>query len=225
MAADYVPPGFEELMEPQTTEVDIYFGDRYLLSTLVTYTPNEITFENPDEIVDHIPDVIDPDTLHDALEEPLPTNSELVCLKQNQTNCGKIEPETLEVIFDESRFRADLFLAPRLLAVRSAGGSKFLPPSDAGLSLLNLISATVNGREGERENYNIRNSTTLSLNETQLLAISNVTRQEDLTFDTFALQREFNGRQYQAGLFRSNAGNLVFLRETEFAGVRMSSSL
>lgn len=224
-AADFVPPGFEELLEPQTTEVDIYFGDRYLLSTLATYTPNEVTFEDPGEIVDHIPDLLQAETIRDELGQPLSTNSELVCLKQNQSNCGKVEAETVEVIFDESRFRADLFVAPRFLAVRSAVDSKFLPPSSAGFSVLNLLSAAVNGQEGETKNYNIRNSTTVSYKETQLLGISNVTREEDLTFDTLAVQREFSGRQYQAGLFKSNAGNLIFLQETNFAGIRVGSSL
>ncbi len=221
----FVPPGFRELLEPQTTEVDIYYGDRYLVSSLATFTPTEITFREPDEILEHVPDLLHTDRVRAELQGPLPTNSELVCLKRNQTGCGSIEPETVDVIFDESRFRADLFIAPHLLAVRGAVDSKYLPHSSAGFSLLNLIAATINGQEGQDETYNLRNSTTLAYKETRLLAITNFTDQDDLTADTLALQREFNGRQYQAGIFRSSPANLVFVRETDFAGVNVGSSL
>ena len=59
------------------------------------------------------------------------------------------------MIFDENRFRLDLFISQDLLTVRDAGIDPFLPPSDSGLSLLNVFSATVNGQEGRNENYNI----------------------------------------------------------------------
>ncbi|MBD3649139.1 MAG: hypothetical protein HUJ31_17200, partial [Pseudomonadales bacterium] len=152
-AASGVPPGFEELLEPQTTEVDVYYGDQYLLSTLATFTPSTITFLEPDEIVSRVPDLLEKDRVRAELATELPTNSELACLKQNQTGCGRIEPETIEVIFDEGRFRADLFVAPDLLAVREAVETRFLPPSSAGWSLLNLLSTAIFGQEGQQETY------------------------------------------------------------------------
>ena len=43
--------------------------------------------------------------------------------------------------------------------------------------------------------------------------------------DTLALEREFSGRLYQAGFFRTNAANLLFINETDFAGITIGSSL
>lgn len=221
----FVPPGFEDLLEPQTTEVDVYFGSAFVTATLATYTPTEITLLTPAEVVLEMNDLLDPAAIISLLSGPMPTNSELVCLYDTQTGCGELQTESVEVIFDENRFRLDLFLGPSLLAVRDVEIDKFLPKSSGGLAFLNQLNATVNGRESGDSSYNVGNSTTIAFRETRLLALSNVTREEDFTVDTLALEREFAGRLYQAGYFRSSAANLVFLTEQEFAGITMSSSL
>lgn len=221
----FVPPGFEFLMEPQTTQIDIYYGGSYLTSTLATFTPNEITLLDPTGVVARLPDLLDREMVTEHLSGELNTNSGLVCITENQSNCGTIDPENAELIFDENRFRADLFLSPDLLTVRTAGIDPYLPASSAGLSLLNVFSSTVNGQENRRANYNIGNSTTVAYRESRLVAISNYNDSEDLVFDTLAFQREFSGQQFQAGYFRSNAGSLVFVRETDFLGLSLGSSL
>lgn len=221
----FVPPGFEELLEPQTTLVDVYYGGVFLGSSTATFTPTSISFATPADVVEKIPDVLDPETIEKVLATEMPTNSAFACVKANQTDCGKIDTESVDVIFDDSRFRADLFIAPQLLSVRPAVTHKYLPPSTAGLSLLNVTSATVNGQEGLGNNYNVGNSTTIAYKETRLFGVSNITNTDDLTFDTLALQREFNGQMSQAGIFRSSPGNLVFLGEADFAGVSIASSL
>lgn len=221
----FVPPGFEDLMQPQTTLVDIYYGDAYLMSTTATFTPTWITFTQPADIIAKIPDLLDPKVVQEKLATELPTNTEFACLKANQGDCGKMETDSVDVIFDEGHFRADLFIAPQLLAVRPASQSKFLPPSSAGLSLLDAVSAAVNGQSRSSATYNIGNSTTIAYKENQLLAVSNITRQDHLTFDTLALQREINGRQFQAGIFRSSPGDFVFIHQEDFEGVSIASSL
>lgn len=223
--SDWVPPGFEDLLEPQTTQIDVYFGSRLLTSTLATYTPTEITLLTPGDILPHMSDVLEPENILKMLSGSLPTNSALVCLNANQSGCGELETESLEVIFDESRFRLDLFLNKSLLAVRDVNIDKFLPRSSGGLALLNQIYAAANGSEGRSSDYNVGNSTTISYRETRLLAISNMTQEDDFTVDTLALEREVAGRRYQAGYFRAGAANLRFLTEKEFAGITISSTL
>ncbi len=221
----FVPPGFEDLLEPQTTQVDVHYGGLFITSTLATFTPTDIEFLQPAEIVDRIPDILAPSQVLSILKQSMPTNTAFLCLKANQTGCGKIDTSSVDVIFDESNFRVDLFLAPDLLTVRPAVSSKFLPPSSAGLSVLNQIGITTNGTEGETNNYNIANSTTISFKETRLVGISNITRSEDFTFDTLALEREFSGQQYQAGYFRSSPANLLFVNQSDFLGFTLGSSL
>lgn len=221
----FVPPGFENLLEPQTTEVDVYFGGLFLLSTFATYTPTDITFLAPDAVVGKIPGLLDPEVAIETLTSPLPTHSELACLKKNQSNCGQLTTDSLEIIFDENRFRVDIFIGSLLLAVRGTDIDKFLPPSSAGASLLHQINAAFTGVDGNNNIYNITNSTTLSYKETRIFALSNITTDEDFTVDTLALEREFSGRLYQAGFFRTSNANLLFINETDFAGISIGSSL
>lgn len=112
-----------------------------------------------------------------------------------------------------------------MLNVRSAGIDPYLPPSDSGLSLLNVLSATVNGEQGNDDTNNISNSTTIAFKQSRLIGISNYNDDDDLVFDTLALQREFAGQLVQAGYFRANAGNLIFAQESDFIGFSVSSSL
>lgn len=220
-----VPPGFEGLMEPQTTQVDVYYGDSFLVSVLASFTPTDIEFLQPALIVARIPDLLDPKTILAPLSSALPNNSQLLCLRGTQTGCGQIIAETVEVIFDDSRFRADLFVAPRLLAVRSALDDKYLPASDAGLSLHQLFNASLNRIAGGFNSYNVGSTTTLSYGESRLYMQSNYTDSDNFTIDTLALQRQFRGREYQLGIFRSNPGNMIFIAQKDFAGFHYSSSL
>lgn len=224
-SSGWVPPGFEELLEPQTTVVDVYYGGQYLLSTPATFTPTDLSFLDPESIVSQIPDLLEPGEIATTLGNDMPTNSELACINQRNPDCGKIETEQVDIIFDEAQFRADLFINPALLAVRSAVASRFLPRSSAGWSLLNATSATVNGAEGDQTNFNLGNSTTVAWRENRLVGVSSVTRDSDLTFDTLALQREFRGQQIQGGIFRSSPGTLVFLSQADYQGVSIASSL
>ena len=88
-----VPPGFERLLEPQTTQVDVYYGGRFLEAAIATFTPDEIRFAEPASIVRKIPDLLDTGVLTSRLAGGLSTNSGLVCLKRNQTACGVLAPE------------------------------------------------------------------------------------------------------------------------------------
>ncbi len=46
-------------MLEQTTLVDIYFANRFLVATLATFTPGSIRLESPSEIVDLIETLLD----------------------------------------------------------------------------------------------------------------------------------------------------------------------
>ena len=52
-----VPPGFENLSKPQRTLVDIFYGNRFLGSQLLTYTPTTVQFSDPEAIVRMVGDI------------------------------------------------------------------------------------------------------------------------------------------------------------------------
>ena len=64
---DTPPPGFEDLVSPQTTEVDVYYGNEKMGNTLATYTPETIELMFPEEVALLIPYLIDAETISKAL--------------------------------------------------------------------------------------------------------------------------------------------------------------
>ena len=103
--------------------MDVYYGGSYITSTLATFTPNGITLSDPRGLTDKLPNLADPEIILTALSDELDTNSAFVCLTADQTGCGKLDPETVEVIFDENRFRVDVFRSLRICSMYVLQGS------------------------------------------------------------------------------------------------------
>ncbi len=87
------PPGFEELIEPQTTIVDLYYGDRRIGSVEATFTPQTIEFTDPSLVTGLIPTVTDPKAVTEALSGSLSNNSDLLCGQIQTADCGVAYPE------------------------------------------------------------------------------------------------------------------------------------
>ena len=220
-----VPPGFEFLLEPQTTLVDVYYGGQFLLSTLATYSPGEITFDNPAEVVARVPNLLNRRRILEALSQSLAANEGLLCQAGQSSNCGKLPELVTGVIFDESRYRVDRFISPEELSVQQLSVPRFLPASDAGFSFLHGISAAFSGADDRDEDYSINGSTLVALGETRLRAFSNISRQDDLVFDLMALENDFEGRSRQIGLLQTNNQDSEFLPPLQIAGMRLASTL
>lgn len=222
----FVPPGFESLLEPQTTLVDIYLAGEFLTSQLATFTADEITFSEPAAIVDRIPMLLDSAAVRQAISGALPTHLEYVCQYQGQPNCGSLSPEVAGVVFDENRFRADLFVSPDLLAVRSAGHQKYLPASDGGWSWLQSLNGAYAGtRETGEEVYSLSSNSILAFRENRLQFTGNYNSEADGTVDTAVFRRDWQGMEYQLGYFRSNGGDFQFMSDSAIRGMRVASSL
>lgn len=221
-----VPPGFESLSEPQTTAVDIYLGDEYLLSQMATFTPDEITFNNPRQISEQIPLLLDPAAVREALSKPQTAHAELVCFYQGQENCGHLQPEVAGVIFNRDRFRVDLFINNELLAARETSRQKYLPASDSGWSLLQSLNAAYAGASNApEETYSINSGTTLAYRESRFQLNGNLRNDDENNIDTAAFRRDWEGTEYQLGYFRSNSGNFRFMSDSPIRGGRFASSL
>jgi outer membrane usher protein FimD/PapC len=221
----WVPPGFEELLQPQLTEVDIHYGGFFLVSVMARFTDQQISFNDADAIINKIPDLQSSEVIRQYLKEPFATNRKLVCNSRMQVYCGSVETDHIAVIFDASRFRADIFIGQEYLNVRGRREDKYLPASDAGLSYLQNIDANVNGRDTKIDNYNIANSAFLSFRENSINLKSNIINDAGLQIDTLSFRRELNGKHIQLGFFYGNTNNLSFIKDSQFLGVTFESSL
>ena len=219
-----VPAGFEEFLEPQTTAVDIFYGEAFLLTTLATYTPESIQFESPEEISAQLHNVIDPVYILALLQAPLAPNTELICYDAQQEDCGAIKPDDLAVIFDDGRFRVDVFIHPNLLTVQDSLGSKYLPPSTTDFSYLTNFSGTLSGGQDGNQ-FNLQGVSLFSQQEQRLNATWNIDDEDGLALSRLFWQKDEEDFQYQAGWFNGNNRYLDFIGSTELMGFSYSTSL
>ena len=225
IASNTPPRGFESLVQPQTTAVDIYYGNRYLLTTLATFTPTRIEFHHPDQILKFIPDILEPGRVLNHLRSSLATHTEHVCGRTNQNRCGSLEPEIIEVIFDADRFRADIFINPSYLIVRDAILNPLLPESTSGTSFIQLINSSFSGQESEDNNYTLTGVSTLGRRQSRIQSEWASTETNGLNVDTFAWQRDYKGYEFQAGIIRTTSRGLTFASEQEIAGISAATTL
>ena len=220
-----VPAGFEFLLEPQTTVVDVYYGGQYLASTLATYSPGEIRFDHPERIIALVPNLLDRNKIVEILNSPLPSNEGLSCGKSYRKNCGLLPKTLTGVIFDENQYRADLFIAEKELSTQRLNVAKFLPESDAGFSFIHGMSAAFSDIDTGVTDYSVNNSTLIGFGESRLRMFSNLSRRDDLVFDSIAYENDFEGKSRQIGLLKTDNLNSEFLPALQIIGARFASTL
>ena len=219
-----IPAGFEEFFEPQTTAIDVFYGGAYIATTMATYTPTDLEFLFPEEISSQLNNVLNKDEITTMLSQKMEPHAELVCFSKDQPDCGHLAPEDVGVIFDEGRFRADIFIHPNLLAVRDAISQRYLPPASTEFSHINNLSAVVTGGDGE-DSFNLQGQTILSKKEQRVQALWNIDNEDGLAFDELFWQQDDKDFQYQAGWFSTSSRYLDFIGTEELIGARYSTSL
>lgn len=217
------PRGFDELSAPHAAVVDVYFGGRLIGTTSVLQEPGKLTFDEPDEVVKLIPDVIAPTEVIAALSGRLDTHAALACGLVARPGCGTLSPAVAGIIFDAGQFRVDIFIAPANLAVHGEESSPYLPVPDAGLSFISNLAGSLNGTTGRRPYYTLQNRSILGFRNARL--ISDVSQSSAYGFETQILAAEMDvmGLRYRAGLFWSDA--LTFTGQARVYGASISSQL
>lgn len=229
LAQDIVPKGFEELSKPQRSLVDIYYGNRYLGSQLVTYTAKTIIFSDPARIVRKIGDISNPPLVQEAITGEIQTNSDKICSPEKDDVCGVMTPAIVSVIFDESRFRVDIFVSRDFLMTREITISKYLPPSDGGYSATQNLSAAVAGTRSSNntannEDYTLYGTSAIAKEENSLYGSWDYSKAQHFSVNSLYGQREFEGVSYRAGIISSEGFGLSFTPNQTLAGAHLGSS-
>jgi Mat/Ecp fimbriae outer membrane usher protein len=223
--AEWVPPGFEDLNQPQVTEIDVFYGGYYLTSVLAQFNDTEVSILDRANLVENLINLKNPEAFDNLLKETMDAHAELLCYSDFQVDCGSLVPESVGIIFDRARLRLQLFISSELLLSGSDDQIRFLPASDVGLSFLNQSAAYFSGQDASVETYNVFNNTLFAWGENRLSLRSNLISDEGLEVDTVAFMREFQGKDYRAGLFRESANGFSFMTNERMAGVSFGSSL
>jgi hypothetical protein len=74
-----IPVGFEAWFEAQRVALDVFYGGRYLLTTLAEYHNGEVTLLQSAQVAARIPGALDVELLSSLLAQPLAANAERVC--------------------------------------------------------------------------------------------------------------------------------------------------
>lgn len=213
------PPGFDALASPRATLVDIYFGDRKVGETVAETRPGLLRFRSPADVLAAIPGLIAAPELGARLAGELATNSSALCSIARRTGCGLLEPADIAILYDEDRFRVDIFVNPRFLRTSGGAGREYLPVPTAPLSLTSALGIAASGTVGGRSVYNLQNRTILGFRDARIRTSNSVASGLGWIVDDLAAEIDRRDRRYSAGLFWAPGNDLVGQRRIVGAGL------
>ncbi len=221
---DTPPPGFEDLVRPQTTEVDVYYGNEKVGNALATYSPDSVELTSPEEVVALIPHLIDPNVIMQALTGPLNTHASEVCLSELQRECGIIEPNIAGVIFDESRFHLHVFINRLQLQPQGIVSNKFLPKvTNPKFSSVNSFTNSFSGEDGNTA-YTAGVNHIFSYGQSRMQAQWDYSNTRDFSVDMLSLQNDNAGIAKELGYYNSNTPFSSFTNNLDVLGTRLYAS-
>jgi hypothetical protein len=195
------PAGFVELSRPREMLVDVYFGGRKIGETIVIGTPGTLQFKDPQKLVELVPELIPSNALVHELGAGLPTHADLVCEGASSDRCGTLSTDLVGIIFDESRFRVDLFFAPKLMRSAQDAQDPYLEPPTAPMSLTSSMGLAISGSSSSSTAYNVQNRTILALRDARIRADSSYASKLGLVVDDLVGEIDRRALRYSAGLF------------------------
>ncbi|WP_246068405.1 TcfC E-set like domain-containing protein [Microbulbifer harenosus] len=220
------PAGFSEFTDAQELVADLYFGGRFVGSVPVTVTLEDVTFRDPHATANLLPETLQPERVLTLLSHPLARHSSKVCYTRQQQDCGVLQPEELGIIYDESRFRVDVFFSPALLPQQAAIKDPYLPDARAGFSVLQNLSGAWSGVEGKSSAHTaaLYGQTIVSFGESGLHGHWTLNNAGSTQLYRLHWTRDYRGRAYSVGLLQPYSGFGAFVSAPYLYGVEYRSS-
>ena len=216
------PPGFADLAGVQKTQADIYFQDQMLLSSFIEFDLEHVWLLAPEEVIAAIPTLKNPEEVLAAISGQLDSNSHLLCNSRVRDNCGNLEPEVAGIIFDEGKFRVNLFVHHTQLTVQMLVGDRYLPAPSASWATLHDMSLTASGQQGNNR-YSVSGESFLSKGSGRARVRYGLTNSEPALHEA-SWQWDNRDREFEAGVFRGARGTSLFVNDKRLLGVRVGSS-
>lgn len=212
------PPGFDALAAPREALVDLYFGNRKVGETFAEIRPGFLRFKSPADVLAAVPSIIATPDLEARIAAGLETNTGALCSLAKTTACGVIAPEVFGIIYDEDRFRVDLFVNPRFLRAQSSPAAEFLPVPTGPISLTSAIGLAAGGAIGGPGSYNIQNRTVIGLRNARIRTSNSLASGLGWVVDDLAGEVDTRTLRYSAGMFWAPGSDLIGERRIIGAG-------
>ena len=212
------PAGFENLEKPREILLDVFFGGEKVGEAVAMISPGKIRFRDPDAVLKLLTNVADDPQLTSALAADLPSNSGLVCGPGETTSCGKLSPQVVGIIYDDERFRVDLFVNPKFQRVITPTSDVFLPSPAAPLSLTSSFGLAVSGN-GSSTLYNFQDRTVAGFGSARVRSDFSYASHVGLLVDNLVGELDRPNRRYSAGLFWAPGVDLIGQRRIVGVGI------
>jgi len=197
-----VPAGFDALAAEQHAVLDIYMGGRQVGTAEAVFAPGQFRFADPAAVAAALPGLAARERVIAALSGQLADNRALACRDRREgAACRPLRPEAVAIVFDESRFRVEVFVNPALLETRAAVAESFLPAPVRGLSLTQGLGLTLAGTAGSRAQLAVADSVLVGLGPARLRADLGWQTGQGAYADTLAVETDRRDRRWTAGLF------------------------
>ena len=194
------PAEFAVLERPRELLVDLYFGNRKIGETWIVARPGSFRFRDPAEVMKLVPDLKPVSGLAQTLAGDLDTHAGAACSEGQSQGCGRLEPQTVGAIFDEQRFRLDLFVNPEFLGVAGSSAG-YLPSPVRALSFTSSIGGALAGSTTGRTNYNIQNRTIVGFGNARIRSDSSIASGLGIVVDDLVAEVDTKRHRYSGGLF------------------------
>lgn len=214
------PSGFENLLEPQRSVIDIYVDDALVGTAGATFAPGWIAFDDPQALAAMLPRLTEPGAVAAALTGRLDPHVGLIC-PANGGACPVLAPQIAGVVFDRSNFRAQIIIAPAFRMSRDPAASAYLPAPQTGLSLISTIAGSVSGDTRTRAAYNVQNRTIIGYDDMRAVGEFLYSDYRGFEVQTLSGARDQGGLRYQAGLFWSPPS--IFVGQTRLYGASVGT--
>ena len=219
LRATEVPEGFNQLASSRAVYLDVYFGDRKVAEMSAVTRPGWLRFRRPGDLLAKLPDVIATPEVTAALADELATNSAAVCSQSNAGACGVVSPQVLGIIYNEDRFRVDIFINPKFLRTTQAHAEGYLPIPSASLSLTNALGLNASGTVGGTSAYNLQNRTVIGLHNARIRANTSIASNIGLVVDDLVAEVDRKNLRYSAGMFWAPGNDFIGQRRIIGAGL------
>lgn len=213
------PPGFDNLASTREVLVDVYFGGRKVGEAFAVVEPGVFRFRSARRVAAMVPEVLSPEDLAVALGAELPTHSERICSSGNATDCGVVTPDVVAIIYNDARFRVDLFINPRFLRTADAVNHGYLPLPDAPLGLTSSMGASIAGSTTAPMAYNLQNRTIVGMRNARVRINSSLASDIGFVIDDFVAELDDSDLRYSAGLFWAPGNDFIGQRRVIGGGV------
>lgn len=213
------PPGFSELTKFRETLVDIYFGGRRVGEARVEARPGFVRFRHPEQVLSLLPNIIMSPALTSAIAGELLTNTHRVCPEGTTKGCGALSPQIVGIIFDEDRFRLDVFVNPQWLSVMGTDEDVYLSTPTAPLSLTSSTGLALSGSDAGSPNYNIQNRVIIGFRNARIRSDSSYASGLGLVVDNLVAEIDRPALRYSAGLFWAPGVDLIGQRRIVGVGL------